>query len=154
MLLLRHGSAGERSPSPSLDRGRPLDRRGRADAQGLQRALAGFVVDRVVTSPHVRCVESVRPLADALGLRLELRAELVPRARKEHTLALLENLPDTALVCTHREVIERLFDGEIKCEKGGAWLLEQRAGELRPAAYLPPPSSVDRPRSGAAALRC
>ena len=147
MLLLRHASAGERRSSPSRDRERPLDRRGRADARALHRGLAGFVMERIVTSPHVRCIETVRPLADARGLRIEVRHELVPTASKESASALLDGLPDTALVCTHREVIERLFEGEVACEKGGAWLLRLRNGHWSPAAYLPPPSSVERTRS-------
>jgi hypothetical protein len=49
-------------------------------------------------------------------------------------------------------VIERLFDGEIGCEKGGAWLLKRRDGLLRPVAYLPPPSSAERTRPDRAAV--
>jgi hypothetical protein len=75
-----------------------------------------------------------------------VRPELVPSAPKELTLELLDVLPDAALVCTHREVIERLFDGEVECEKSGAWLLKRREGRWSPAAYLPPPSSVERTR--------
>jgi 8-oxo-(d)GTP phosphatase len=147
MLLLRHASAGQRRSSPSLDRERPLDRKGRAQARALHRSLAGFVVERVVSSPRVRCIETVRPIADALGLRLELRPELVPTAARESTLALLDSLPETALVCTHREVIEGLFDGVVKCEKGGAWILERREVQLYPTAYLPPPASIEPTRS-------
>jgi 8-oxo-(d)GTP phosphatase len=152
MLLLRHASAGHRRSQPSVDRERSLDRRGRADARALHRALAGYVVERIVTSPHVRCVETVRPLAEAAGLPIEVRPELVPTAAKETVLALLDELPDTALVCTHREVIEPLFGDEIACEKGGAWLLRRRDGLLSPAAYLPPPSSVERTRAHRAAV--
>ena len=152
MLLLRHASAGERRSQPSLDRERPLDRRGRADARALREAFHGYVVDRIVTSPHARCVETIRPFAEAAGLPIEVRDELAPTADGEHALAVLDELPDAALVCTHREVIERLFGGEIACEKGGAWLLARREGVLRPAAYLPPPSSVERTRIHRAAV--
>jgi phosphohistidine phosphatase SixA len=144
MLLLRHASAGQRRLLASHDSERPLDRQGRADARALQGALAGLVVERIVTSPHARCLETVSPLADASGLTIEMRPELAPTASREKMLRLLDELPETALVCTHREVIERLFDGQIKCEKGGAWLLRRTDGDLKPAAYLPPPSSVER----------
>jgi hypothetical protein len=78
---------------------------------------------------------------------IEVRHELVPTASNESVSALLDGLPDTALVCTHREVFERLFDGDIACEKGGAWLLKRVNSHWSPAAYLPPPSSVERTRS-------
>ncbi len=136
MLLLRHASAGEPMSSPWLDRERTLDGVGRVQARHLRQALAGFTIERIVTSPHVRCVETVRPLAEALGLELECRDALAPDSSQESALALLEELPVESLLCTHREVIERLFDGEVKCEKGGAWVLERHAGRWLPAMYL------------------
>jgi 8-oxo-(d)GTP phosphatase len=148
MLLLRHASAGERRPSATLDRARRLDRRGRADARELPAALAEHAIERVVSSPHARCVESVEALAHRRNLRVEIRDELAPDSPLEDVLALLAELPDAALVCTHREVFERLFDGELTCEKGGTWLVERRGGELAPVAYLPPPSVALRARPG------
>lgn len=145
MLLLRHASAGERRPSANLDRARRLDRGGRADARELPEALVAHAIDRVVSSPHARCVETVEALARSRNLRVEVRDELLPGALLEDTQALLDELPDSALVCTHREVIARLFGGELTCEKGATWLLERREGDYEPVAYLPPPSSIPRP---------
>jgi 8-oxo-dGTP diphosphatase len=142
MLLLRHASAGAPLPFRLLDRERALDERGRNERDLLRHTLEDYVLERVVTSPHVRCVETVRSLAVARGLALELRDELAPDAARESTLALLEELPTAALVCTHREVIERLFDGEVECEKGGAWLLDRVRGRWSPIRYHPPRSSV------------
>ncbi len=140
MLLLRHASAGERRPSATLDRARRLDRGGRADARELPEALAGHALERVVSSPHARCVETVEALARSRNLRVETRDELLPGASAEETRALLAELPEAALVCTHREVFEHLFDGKVTCEKGGTWLVERRDGALEAVAYLPPPS--------------
>jgi 8-oxo-(d)GTP phosphatase len=146
VLLLRHASAGERRPASTLDRARRLDRGGRADARELPAALAGHAIERIVSSPHARCVETVEGLAHRRNLRVETRDELAPDAPLEDLLALLGQLPDSAVVCTHREVLERLFGEELTCEKGGSWLVERREdGVLEPVAYLPPPSSVPRP---------
>jgi 8-oxo-dGTP diphosphatase len=150
MLLLRHASAGERLSSPTLDRARMLDRAGRKDASLLHETLAGYVIERIVTSPHSRCVETVRPIAQARGLEIEWREELVPDASRDDTLALLAELPAHGLACTHREVFERLFAGEVSCEKAGTWLLERRGSGWTPATYLPPPVSAKRARRRAA----
>ncbi|HSI97359.1 MAG TPA: histidine phosphatase family protein, partial [Gaiellaceae bacterium] len=147
---LRHASAGGRLSSRSLDHARRLDRVGRADARLLPEALSGYAIERVVASAHARCVETVRALALARGLRVELRDELAPDAALTDTLALLDELPDAALVCTHREIVERLFDGDVTCEKGAAWLLERSDAGWRPTAYLPSPTSTDRARLGTA----
>jgi phosphohistidine phosphatase SixA len=150
MLLLRHASAGDRLSSPTLDRERPLDRVGRSDAERLPETLADHRLERIVTSPHARCLETVLPIAAATGLEIELRPELVPEAPTHRTLALIDELPDASLVCTHREVIDGLFDGQVKCEKGAAWLLERQADRWIPVAYIPSPASVERARGRAA----
>ncbi|MCS7006276.1 MAG: histidine phosphatase family protein [Gaiellaceae bacterium] len=118
-----------------------LDRLGRADARLLPEALAGFPLERIVSSPYPRCVETVRALALARGLRVEEVEALAPGARREDVLALLASLPDAALACTHREVLELLFGDEVTCEKGGAWIVELREGVPIPVAYLPSPAS-------------
>jgi 8-oxo-(d)GTP phosphatase len=150
MLLLRHASAGQRLASPELNRERPLDRVGRFDAERLPEVFADHGLERIVSSPHARCLETVLPIAAATGLEIELRPELVPEAPTNTTRALLDELPDASLVCTHREVIDRLFDGQVKCEKGAAWLLEQRAERWTPVAYIPSPASAERARGRAA----
>lgn len=147
MLLLRHASAGERLSTASLDRARALDRNGRAVAKCLPEAFAGHAIERIVSSSHTRCVDTVRPLARALALEIDRREELEPDAPRSATLALLAELPAGALVCTHREVIERLFGGDVTCEKGGTWLLERRGRRWRPSAYLPPPPSAKPERA-------
>jgi 8-oxo-(d)GTP phosphatase len=153
VLLLRHASAGERLPSPAEDRARRLDRSGRAMAKRLPAALAGHEIDRIVTSPHTRCLETVAPLAQTLGLELECREALAPDASRRDTMRLLAELPESALVCTHREVVERLFELELTCEKGGAWLLERRGRRLVPVSYLEPPAPTTRQPRRPAAVR-
>jgi 8-oxo-(d)GTP phosphatase len=142
MLLLRHASAGERLSTWEADRARALDRSGRADARALVGAVARHRIERIVSSPHARCVETVEPLARSLDLEIELREELAPDRSLSEVLSVLNALPEASLVCTHREVIERVFDGEVTCEKGGTWLLEADGGRLVPSAYLPPPSNA------------
>jgi phosphohistidine phosphatase SixA len=149
LLLLRHTSAGDRLESPEVDRRRPLDGIGRADARRLVETLADRPLERIVSSPHRRCVETVRPLAEARALEVELTESLSPDAQVAATLAVLHELPANALVCTHREVIERLFGGSVSCEKGGAWVLEQRGSRWLPAEYLPPPTPPEARRSTA-----
>jgi 8-oxo-dGTP diphosphatase len=147
MLLMRHASAGERLASPADDRVRRLDAAGLADARALAPALAAHAIERIVSGPHVRCLESVEPLALLRGLTVEAREELAPGASPEATLALLGEVRDNSLVCTHREVFEQLFGGEITCEKGGTWIVEGGV----PVAYLPPPSSALPARRAATA---
>jgi phosphohistidine phosphatase SixA len=142
VLLLRHASAGERLSSPGIDRFRRLDEAGRIVARQLVWAFADREITRIVSSPLARCVESVVPLAESRRLVVENRWELEPDVSVDDLLTLLVDLPDTSLVCTHREVFEALLGWDVTCEKGGAWVLERSGAELAPALYLAPPSGV------------
>jgi 8-oxo-dGTP diphosphatase len=141
---LRHASAGGRLSRATLDAARKLDGVGRRQAARLPEHLADYEVDRVVSSPLVRCVDTVAPLARALGLEVEIRDELEPCATKRDALRLLRELSPSSLVCTHREVLETLFDGEIECEKGALWIVERRGPRVKPVAYLPAPATRRR----------
>jgi 8-oxo-dGTP diphosphatase len=145
VLLLRHASAGERLSSPTIDRFRQLDPAGRADARQLVWALADQEIERVVTSPLARCVETVIPIAESRHLVIERRDELSPEAPLEAILELLDEFPDTTLVCTHREVILQLFEGELTCAKGATWVVERIDSLWSPTLYIPPPAAVAEP---------
>jgi 8-oxo-dGTP diphosphatase len=153
VLLLRHASAGLRLSSPYIDRFRELDDDGRVDARQLVWTLAGRALERVVTSPLSRCVQSVVPIAESRRLVVERRDELLPDAAFDDIMALLVELPDASLVCTHRELFLQLFAGEITCEKGGVWVVELVGTLLSPVEYVAPPSTVPDPFQRIAAAR-
>jgi 8-oxo-dGTP diphosphatase len=142
MLLLRHASAGARLSSPGVDRFRRLDEGGRLLARQLIWSLAREEITQVVSSPYPRCVETVIPIAESRRLVVENRWELEPDVALDDLLTLLVDLPDAALVCTHREVFETLLGAEATCEKGGAWVLERSGPELVPTLYLAAPTAV------------
>lgn len=70
VVLVRHASAGKRSAwCGTSDRDRPLDDRGRDQARLVADALlADGTVSILVSSPFVRCVETLEPLGAAIGL--------------------------------------------------------------------------------------
>ena len=84
-VLLRHASAGHRARWDGHDVGRPLDDRGRRQASELVELLRPFGVRRVVSSPYVRCVETVEPLAAALGVPVEEDERLAEARRAART---------------------------------------------------------------------
>lgn len=128
--------------SSDVDRFRRLDEPGRAAARQLVWSLAEVELTRAVTSPFARCVESVAPLAASRGLVVESRWELAPDVPLDDVLTLLEDLPDTTVVCIHREVFEKLLGPEGVCEKGAAWVVERNGAELVPTLYIPAPAPV------------
>jgi 8-oxo-dGTP diphosphatase len=142
MLLLRHASAGARLSSPEIDRFRRLDESGRIVARQLAWTFADREITRIVSSPLARCIESVTPLAANRGLAVESRWELEPDVSANDLEILLDDLPDSALVCTHREVFQTLLGWDVTCEKGGAWVLERNGSEFVATLYLAAPVGV------------
>lgn len=62
------------------DRIRPLTEQGRRDAQRLTERFRGVGVDRVVSSPYLRAMDTVRGIAEARGLTVETDDDLRERA--------------------------------------------------------------------------
>jgi phosphohistidine phosphatase SixA len=122
-ILVRHASAGERHDWDGDDSLRPLDARGREQAAQLVELLRPLEVRRIVSSPFTRCVETVEPLADALGLSVELDGRLVAGAGQAAHILVQE---DGIVCCTHGDVVGDLIGRDLK--KGAAVVLQ--AGEV------------------------
>jgi phosphohistidine phosphatase SixA len=137
VLLVRHAVAGKRRKWDGDDRLRPLDQQGRKQAETLADALDAYAVERICSSPYVRCRETVEPLGRRLGIAIEDRNELAEGAGKGSALALAEEIGSiTAVLCTHGDVVVDLLGEES--EKGSTWVLEIMDGRVSRREYLPP----------------
>ena len=105
-FLLRHASAVAPGSWAGADPERPLDATGRRQAAELAETLTAAGVRRVLSSPYVRCVQTVEPLAAALGVAVVADARLAEGAGR----AALELLAEDGVVaCTHGDVIGELL---------------------------------------------
>jgi 8-oxo-(d)GTP phosphatase len=136
LLVVRHASAGERDEWDRDDARRPLDERGRAQAEALVGQLAGFELNRIVSSPFDRCVQTVEPLARARGLELETTDELAEGVELDRVRDLLSSLEgQAAVVCGHGPELYPLF-GKVK--KGATVVVEPTDNGLVELGRLPP----------------
>jgi 8-oxo-(d)GTP phosphatase len=128
MLLLRHASAVDRENWQGDDRDRPLDPRGRAQAAALPQKLENYEIDRILTSPAIRCVDTIEPLAAARGLRFEEREELSEDLHADEGLELVRSLAGEAvLVCGHGGLEEALRDQPV-WRKGAVLVVDETLG--------------------------
>lgn len=154
VFVVRHGCAGWKSEWDGDDAERPLDEAGRAQAEALARVLAERRPRRLRSSPARRCVESLLPLADRLGLEVEVTGRLAVGPPPSDVLALLhEPESDHAVLCTHGEVMEQLLGalrwqglvvlgdgaGASLLAKGNGWALELGDGQPRLARLADTP---------------
>jgi broad specificity phosphatase PhoE len=149
IYLVRHAKAGSRRDWPADDDLRPLSPAGHRQAVRIGEALAEVGATRIVSSPFVRCRQTLDPLAHRLRLPLELSDALAEGASLTDTLRLLEKVAaETAVLCTHGDVagnvIHHLADTGVTIDddgldKGSTWVLDTRDGEIVAAHYLPAP---------------
>jgi 8-oxo-dGTP diphosphatase len=115
VYLVRHARAGHRETWDGEDDTlRPLDERGQRQAEGLVAQLAGRDFSRVVSSPYVRCMQSVEPLAEARGLDLEAVGPLAEGAGKAAALELFRSLDAPAVACVHGDLAQMLLGENLK----------------------------------------
>lgn len=149
LYLVRHGAAGERQEWNGEDSLRPLSKKGLRQATGLVGLLAGRDIEVILTSPYLRCRQTVEPLAEVTGLKIIEHPALAEAETGKSSRDLARAMAGTnAVLCSHGDVIPALLDWmasrglplqpPFDCKKGSTWEIEVRAGEFRRARYLPP----------------
>jgi 8-oxo-dGTP diphosphatase len=147
VVLLRHAKAGKRSEWRGDDRERPLDVVGEAQAGRLAGLLALFRPDRIHAGDLTRCTQTVRPLAELLGLDVQVdhlftddAFESAPTATEDAILALAKP-GRVSVVCSQGtaipELVERLVRGVVPTEtrKAAFWVLAVVDGNVISADY-------------------
>ena len=153
LLLVRHTHAGVRGAWPGNDLERQLSAKGRRQADALVEQLGDEPIVAVHSSRAVRCVASVQPLANALGLPVLEAPALLEGTAPARALGWLEALeagPDEAVVaCSHGDpiggVLQRLaergtpLEGDLQWPKAGTWVLDVEDGLVVRGHRLAPP---------------
>jgi 8-oxo-(d)GTP phosphatase len=158
LILLRHASAGQKENWPADDESRPLDAKGEVGALALAGLLLCFAPSaRVLSSPALRCTESVRPYAEAFGATVDAEAALALSRRSgdsssrtnrgdalTHLVRDLVAVGGPAVLCLHRENLpkalaaacaalgapEPLKPPDPPLPKGGFWVVHMAGGGL------------------------
>ncbi|HSO93974.1 MAG TPA: phosphoglycerate mutase family protein, partial [Candidatus Dormibacteraeota bacterium] len=78
--LVRHAKAGDRAGWEGDDRLRPLSEPGRRQADALVGLLNGSALEAVLSSPYLRCVQTVEPLAQHFRLSVQPEPDLAEGA--------------------------------------------------------------------------
>ncbi|MCR3719399.1 MULTISPECIES: NUDIX hydrolase [Prauserella salsuginis group] len=158
MLLVRHAKAGKRETWTGDDDLRPLSDAGERQARALQPILATFAPDRVLSAPLLRCVQTVKGVAEDLGTEVAHDDALSERnfaadpGRAVQRIVEIAVEGGTPVVCSQGGVIPHVVatladrggvalprtkpDG-VAAKKGSVWQLTfDRVGRLVAAGYL------------------
>jgi phosphohistidine phosphatase SixA len=134
-VLVRHAHAGSKRRWTGPDEERPLSPRGADQARDLARLLSSLGVVRLMSSPALRCRETLQGASEELWVPVEPVAALAADAPAEDLLRLVASAGvHRAALCTHRETLQTLSQ---------AWQ------ESWPAATgSPPPDVSPTPKAG------
>jgi 8-oxo-dGTP diphosphatase len=115
IVLLRHGTAEKRAPHYSDDLIRPLAAVGHWQAETLATLLPCYGPSRIISSPAVRCVDTVRPFSRKQQTIIDIDPTLSeaahaadPAAAPAWLRALIAD-GSPALVCSHRQVLDDML---------------------------------------------
>lgn len=153
VYLVRHAVAQSRSAWGDKDDDlRPLTKRGERQAGAIAELLGKADVRRILSSPAVRCIDTVVALATKLGLEVKVSDELTEGAggRSAYDLVLdLGTRTGDSVLCTHGDIVPEVLrraarDGARtpnvpRWTKGSTWVLDTDGEKLTDARYIPPP---------------
>jgi phosphohistidine phosphatase SixA len=112
LSVIRHAEAGDRERFAGDDSLRPLSRQGRKQANALAKRLAKTSLD-LITSPYLRCVETLSPISSRLRRAMMLASWLVEGEPADEALYQLIELTGELgglVACTHQDVMVGMFD--------------------------------------------
>lgn len=156
MLIVRHGTAGIKSRYKGDDRGRPLDKNGRAQAESLAGQLMAFGATDIYAADRVRCIQTVEPLAQELGVTISTEASLTEEAYAADPDAAHKRVAEiaahggTPVICTQGKVIPYLLawwrdadkPDKSRNRKGSTWVLSLSGDRIVAADYIDSPLAV------------
>ncbi|MET0726771.1 MAG: phosphoglycerate mutase family protein [Acidimicrobiales bacterium] len=150
--VVRHACAGHKGDWDGPDDSRPLDPAGIDQALALADVLADEPPSELWSSPAKRCVDTLAPLAHAVGLPVE-PDEALRGPDASGLLDRLETSGSGAVFCTHGEVMAPTLEvlrargtdvvggrsDEELLLKGSAWRLERASSGWRLDVCAPVP---------------
>lgn len=150
LYLVRHAKAGERRLWDGDDLERPLSPKGWKQAELLASRLATLDISSLHSSPYMRCVQTLEPLALWLDRTIEIDTRLSEEEPFEPMLELLTEVPDGAVMCSHGDMIPATIGAlerrgtEIRTppdwRKASVWVLRRnKHGKIVHATVWPPP---------------
>ena len=152
LILLRHARALDRKEWSGDDGDRPLTEEGHRQVRKLIDTLHPFGLSAIHTSDAIRCLDTARPIAQALGVELVVSAKLSEyeyHRDRTSTAKYIENLfklDQSVLVCGHNpmltKIIEKMarrldmYKGDFSLGKGDAFILHRSNGKIREIDHL------------------
>ena len=153
VLYVRHGRAFKRGQWAGDDDLRPLDKKGRRQAEMLVPMLLPYRPERIFSAEPDRCQATAAPLADELNFDVEVDPLFGDEGWLEDSEACRRRFAEvvedggTSVIVSQGTAMPKMLrwlsehgrlplPEELKVKKGGVWVLAFADGELTGADYL------------------
>lgn len=152
LILIRHAKAVKRSEWNDYDLDRPLAEEGSQQAERLIHQLEPFGIQGIFSSDALRCYATIEPLADAIGLRVNvtpiLNEETFDKSNKESVeyVRRLMKFGGNQLVSGHNPIIPHILTKIARVEYSAddlspadAWIVYHRGDKVVAVEFLSKP---------------
>ena len=149
--MVRHAKAGDREAWVGDDRKRPLTKKGVEQAEKLVALLAPYPIAAIYSSPYLRCVQTIEPLARARRLEVEMSQSLQEGSGLEGLEEFFgDRSLDDSVLSTQGDIVQEMVEdlagrevikpGYGGMDKGSTWVVEvDEHGVVERARYIPAP---------------
>lgn len=137
LIVQRHAKAEPQASFDGLDADRPLTPAGAKRAARIVPILAAYGIRHIVSSPALRCVQTIEPYAHSIDMFLEIDDRMLETAKpalvRRSVAALLERKKPT-VVATHRPTMPTIFAAlgiaPVPLAPGEAVVIHHRRGTV------------------------
>lgn len=158
VVVLRHGKATPHEEWRGTDASRPLLKRGVDQAVSVAHGVAAYRPARLVSSPAIRCVSTIHPVARITGVEVEEE----PAISQDHysrdgeaVSAVVRRVVEsrrTTVLCSHGPVLPQLLEGVVRHSGAPSDLDLHRAASLGTGEFAVVHVPVADPSTGIVAV--
>jgi len=158
IIALRHGKATPPENWDGPDATRPLLQRGIDQALSVAHGVAAYRPAKLLSSPAVRCLQTIAPTARVTGLEVKEKPEISQDAFRSDAAAVAKVVAKrlragvTVVLCSHGPVLPQIIDAVVRATATPDSGKLRRAAMLSTGEYAVLHVPVDHPESGVVAV--
>ena len=149
LYIVRHAKAGKRSEWDGPDELRPLSDKGWEQAQAIAKKLIELKPIALISSPAVRCMQTLEPLSEAMKIKIVADERLFEDGDVAKMIELLEAAQDSTVISSHGDMIPEAIKllqrrgmeigSKPDWRKASIWVVERNKHGFTSAVVMAPP---------------
>ena len=149
LYIVRHAKAGKRSEWDGPDTLRPLSDKGWEQAQAIAKKLIELKPIALISSPAVRCMQTLEPLSEAMKIKIVADERLFEDGDVAKMIELLEDAQDSTVISSHGDMIPEAIkilqrrgmeiNSKPDWRKATVWVVERTKNGFKSAFVMAPP---------------